>query len=726
MTHFTATATGGAHAADRDEVRRALAVLVDPAQTFEIRGIVLGGDGKTKAITRICTGSDLDAAVEAADGLSHGIAVYWTINPVRPGHAKSATKKDIVARRWLFFDIDPVKPDEDVSATGEEKVHAIDRACDIAAHLAEQGWPDPVMVDSGNGAYLLYRIDLPADDLSRGIVKEVLTTLAEKFNDDAAKIDPVVHDAPRLAKLPGTWARKGPDTPDRPHRMARLIHVPSQLGVVTAEQLNAIGEQARKEASPEVIGHPFHATATDGTLAAYVRSAIDRECARVRWATPGAGEGRNNALNRAAFALATLSPWPEMDPVDAKRSLRESALQAGLGEGETNKTLQSGWEAGLARPRDRPVEPGLNGVDQPKPKKVLEKLTEGLDEIETEKVDWCWENRVAPGFISIFAGRSGVGKSFVTCDLVARLSRGEPPAFSSLPPRAVRTLFISEDSPRVMLGPRLIELKAVRKMVRFMKFEALMEYTIGDVGMLGRAYEECGQPGLIVIDPPSNFLGGVDEHRNAEVRNLLKALCIWIERFKVSCILITHINKQIGKGLAAVERIIGSVAWGSVARMTVAFDHDPNDPNTFLCGGTKNNLGEKAEVLAYRVVKTDFLATLEWTGKSETTMEDAMNQLKKKSRGACAVEWLIERFREQSEWESDELKKAASEAGLSKNALWSPEVNALPIRKRPRVNASGERYWVWSAEPGWPPFLPAQHRNGNVGNVGNVMPQPFD
>ena len=84
-------------------------------------------------------------------------------------------------------------------------------------------------------------------------------------------------------------------------------------------------------------------------------------------------------------------------------------------------------------------------------------------------------------------------------------------------------------------------------------------------------------------------------------------------------------------------------------------------------------------------------------------MEDAMNKVKKKTRGVCAVEWLIERFREHREWTSDDLKKHAAESGISKNALWSPEVNSLPIRKRERANAAGDVQWYWIAEKNWPP-----------------------
>ncbi len=84
-------------------------------------------------------------------------------------------------------------------------------------------------------------------------------------------------------------------------------------------------------------------------------------------------------------------------------------------------------------------------------------------------------------------------------------------------------------------------------------------------------------------------------------------------------------------------------------------------------------------------------------------MEDAMNAMPKKSKGANAVEWLESIFREKREWESDDIRKMAREVGISKYALFeSPEVLALPIKKRKLVNANSEQYWVWIAQEGWP------------------------
>jgi hypothetical protein len=708
MTPFVAKATGGARTADRDEVRRALSVLIDPAQTFEIRGLPSGR-------SRICSGADLDGAVDAAWELSDGAGVYRTLNPVRSDLEKAANDRDILSRQQLLIDSDPIRP-ANTNATDEERNAAIDRACDIAAFLTDQGWADPVFIDSGNGAHLNYRVDLPNDKLSRQLIRDVLIELAKRFDDDKVKVDRSVHNASRIAKLPGTWARKGPETPDRPHRMARLISVPNSIGVVTVDQLSALVNPPKVK--PEVNGHVhFQATATNGTLDAYVRSAIERECARVRWATPGPAEGRNNALNRAAFCLGTMAAWPELIETDAKRSLHAAAIQAGLPESRITRTLQSGWEAGTTHPRERPVEPGRNGVAKPG-KQKLKKYTIRLDEVKPEKVDWVWEDRIAVGFISIFAGRTGVGKSFVLCDAAARLSRGEPPPYSSLSRGPVRTLIISEDPVKVMLGPRLIELKADRQMIHFMTWEAMAQFTLDDVAMLNEVYEECGRPGLIVIDPPTNFLGSTDEHKNAEVRNVLMGMVAWLDGKQVACVLITHLNKAVGKGLDAVERIMGSVAWGSVARITIAFVKDPESPGQLLCGGTKNNLGPIAGTLAYRITKTDTLAIIDWVGPIKTSMEEAMNFVKKPNRKIRAIEWIIQKFRERLKWPSSELETLWRAEGISRNGFIDAK-NEVGVINEPVRNAAGQ-VTAWNE---WVPsdwkYLNADWDSGDSGTLAN-------
>jgi hypothetical protein len=90
----------------------------------------------------------------------------------------------------------------------------------------------------------------------------------------------------------------------------------------------------------------------------YATTAVDREVAAVLAAprprrdggrrVPG---GRNHALNRAAFNLAQLAGAGLLDPHLARERLRAAAAEAGLGAREVERTIASGWRAGLGHCR---------------------------------------------------------------------------------------------------------------------------------------------------------------------------------------------------------------------------------------------------------------------------------------------------------------------------------------------------------------------------------------
>ena len=137
---------------------------------------------------------------------------------------RSASDLDVEKRNWMLIDIDPQRP-SGVSATDAEKEQARRVSLDICSHLTDRGWPQPIWVDSGNGYHLLYGVDLPRDDGGR--IRTILALLAERFDTAAVKVDRSVHNPARICKLPGTLARKGAHTPDRPHRRAKILEGPS-------------------------------------------------------------------------------------------------------------------------------------------------------------------------------------------------------------------------------------------------------------------------------------------------------------------------------------------------------------------------------------------------------------------------------------------------------------------------------------------------------------------
>ncbi|MCX6689860.1 MAG: hypothetical protein NTZ39_09280 [Methanoregula sp.] len=233
-----------------NEILTAARLLSTPGQVIEVRAITEDG----VASGYFDSPEKLAKNVDPINGLPTVHGIYVTLNPVDPAlfsrranrikmrlGKKDATTadSDIVCRHWLPIDIDPVRP-SGVSSTNEEHDAAIATARRVAAFLAETGFPAPILADSGNGAHLLYSIDLPNDDASRVLVKRCLEVLDTLFSDGQATIDTANFNAGRIWKLYGTMSRKGDNTADRPHRRSTIIDAPLVSAIVDRDILERL------------------------------------------------------------------------------------------------------------------------------------------------------------------------------------------------------------------------------------------------------------------------------------------------------------------------------------------------------------------------------------------------------------------------------------------------------------------------------------------------------
>ncbi len=224
----------------------ALAVLFDPADVVELRALT--SKGRKRTDSGYFDADHWDDLAEYAKCLSEsGAAVYITLNPVDPqllsrysnrleaNANATTTDKDVIRRRWLLIDLDPVRP-SGTSATNTQLDAAGNKAREIESYLMGIGWPKSVVALSGNGYHLLYAIDLPNDAASTALVKTVLQALGERFDDAKTKVDRSVFNAARICKLYGTVANKGDHTAAAPWRLSCLMVTPARA-VVTVAQL---------------------------------------------------------------------------------------------------------------------------------------------------------------------------------------------------------------------------------------------------------------------------------------------------------------------------------------------------------------------------------------------------------------------------------------------------------------------------------------------------------
>lgn len=620
-------------------VRQAADILFDPVHGVQIQGLPSGR-------SRVVPGGDMESVVKAVEWLAdepavgRGGGVYWTLNPVPAGLPRPVRVPDVLRRRWLLIDIDPHRP-ADVSATEAEHDAAMDGGAAVIDYLTQSGWPLPVIVDSGNGWHLLYRIDLPNDDTARVTVRGVLQSLSDQFSNDKWSVDQAVYNANRISKLPGTYARKGPHTFDRPHRMARLHYAPEFIEVVPLEMLAALAALTASDNSPPPLpelpapasGPLWRLRAGGGNDRPYFDAAIRAEAARVRMASKGQ---RNTTLNDASFRLGTLTGTYPILRQQCESELLLAASVCGLPDDEAQSVIKRALAAGMEHPRPKlepkpssaslasdphgttaqngvtaessgvewelqidgeVVEdgdpacwlPDASGVYTGQTKRhQFELLTlQGLMAREYPPIKW-----VVPGILSaglnILAGKPKLGKSMLALNLAITVSNGGK-ALGNIQTAPGDVLYLALEDRGSRLQSR------ARKMLRNhpvnRRLKMATQFPMQDDGGLdliahwARNYCEM-RPALVIVDVWNKFRTPIQAKGNVYDQDYaamgqLKALA---DSMEFACLIVHHCRKSQGQDV--VEEISGSTGLSGAADgiMALTRSRGESEATVFVTG----------------------------------------------------------------------------------------------------------------------------------------------
>jgi hypothetical protein len=227
--------------------------ISSPGDLIEIRAFPDESTGRT-GVSRGLFSSLRKAALTAMHMANAGLHTYYTLNPILPDcfYTKyqqinrpewwvryTARDHNIARRRLYLFDLDAHFGKG--CATDQEKAQAWESAQSLKQYLVGLGWPDPITIDSGNGYHLIYRADgCSVVQWATDELEVVLKFLKGKFPDlDAANFNPS-----RVARVPHTVNRRGPDTAERPHRRARILNYPDAFMPVTMSHVYRLGKLA--------------------------------------------------------------------------------------------------------------------------------------------------------------------------------------------------------------------------------------------------------------------------------------------------------------------------------------------------------------------------------------------------------------------------------------------------------------------------------------------------
>jgi len=328
-----------------------------------------------------------------------------------------------------------------------------------------------------------------------------------------------------------------------------------------------------------------------------------------------------------------------------------------------------------------------------------------FSEIKPEPLRFLWPGRFPLGKLNLLVGDPGKGKSLLAEDITSRTTRGTAFPDGATCKLGAVIIASAEDDPADTIRPRLDVAGADVDRVHILEG---MHVTLTDGSITERAFNlETGIPALedalnrvggvrlVVIDPISAYLGGVDSNTNSEVRGCLAPLAALAAKYEVAVLAITHLRKSAGP---AVHRAIASIAFTAAARAVWAVASDPADANRRLMLPVKQNLAPDIGGLAFRVEAQNGVPRLNWEpGAVSLDPNEILDVADREvhSERQAAEQWLLE-YLQDGPVGARETIRAASDVGISKMMLWRAS-NALHV-VRHKLGGRGAG-WEWSLPP---------------------------
>jgi len=349
---------------------------------------------------------------------------------------------------------------------------------------------------------------------------------------------------------------------------------------------------------------------------------------------------------------------------------------------------------------------GQDGLDPYAPPSLIRR---DASRIAMRPVTWLWPGRIALRKLTILSGEMGTGKSQLALAIAAAVTTGAswPRSDTSAPTGRVLLLSAEDDSDDTLV-PRLVAAGADIERVRIVEGvhdtgrRRALDLS-ADLDRLEDEVIEMSDVRLMIIDPVTSYLGRTDHYRATEVRNVLEPLRMLASDYQLAVLALAHPPKS--GGLAALHRILGSQAFGALARSVHVLTRDPDsdDDHRRLLLPAKANLASLGTGLALRLEQTivadSIMASrVAWTGEEiARSADDVLRALDAGGDDRAGLEDAVELLRAElckSERPVTELQEAARAAGISWSTVRRAQTK-LKIRPERHGGIADQGGWYW-------------------------------
>ena len=288
--------------------------------------------------------------------------------------------------------------------------------------------------------------------------------------------------------------------------------------------------------------------------------------------------------------------------------------------------------------------------------------------IEPQNVSWLWPGWIPQGMLAVIDGDPGLGKSFLTIDLAARITRGRPMPGPMAPAveRGNVVIASAEDSPSHTIRPRLEAAGADLDRAYILVDQDDEWPTLDNVGHWGSTILST-EARLLIVDPLMAFLPpDRNSHKDQDIRRLLGPLAAMAQERNCTVLFIRHLNKQSGGN--PLYRGGGSIGIVGAARSGMLVAPDPEMEGWSALVSTKSNLAPAPEALRWRISGDGETPAVEWGGTTTTTARELLAEGGEPGQRDEAEAFLREELAGGPQ-PSRDIETGAAAMGISKRTL---------------------------------------------------------
>ena len=335
----------------------------------------------------------------------------------------------------------------------------------------------------------------------------------------------------------------------------------------------------------------------------------------------------------------------------------------------------------------------------PEPAQAPGVVLRRVSEVEQKPVDWLWEGRIALGKLSLLTGDPDAGKSFLACAMAANVTQGfDWPDGAPCEPGSVVMITAEDDISDTVLarleahGANLDKVHFLESVNRGRRKDCWFSI-VEDLGALSKALDQTEGTRLVIVDPISAYLDGIDSHVNAAVRGAMGPLAALSAKHNVALLGISHLNKSEG---SALYRVSGSLVFVALSRAAFLLARDREQSERRLLLRIKNSLSPLRSGLAFSIVSNERgLPVLAWEEDAvDMTANDALMPAireKGETKLEAVKRWLRETLANGPVLQ-ETIKADAEALGISYGTLRNAQ-SALGVKSR-KQTFSGQWEWV--------------------------------